>query len=77
MDDLRLGRLTLQTRDQDQERVVDRLGRRIFAGLVVSAFVLAGSSLLGRGASYQVVGIVLIAFGVAWLLWHLLLDLRR
>jgi ubiquinone biosynthesis protein len=77
MDDLRLGRLTLQTRDQDQERVVDRLGRRIFAGLVVSAFVLAGSGLLGRGPAYQVVGIVLISFGVAWLLWHLLLDLRR
>jgi ubiquinone biosynthesis protein len=77
MDDLRLGRLTLQTQDVDSPKVVDRLGRRILAGLVVAAFVLGGVWLIPQDGVLQLVGIALILFGVAWLFWHVALDFRR
>jgi ubiquinone biosynthesis protein len=77
MDDLRLGRLTLQTTDMSHNRVVDRLGRRIFAGLIVSAFILSGVWLLGRGGDLSYVGVALIMFGLAWMFWHVVLDFRR
>jgi ubiquinone biosynthesis protein len=77
MDDLRLGRLTLQTTDMSHNRVVDRLGRRIFAGLIVSAFILSGVWLLGHGGDLSYVGIALIMFGLAWMFWHVVLDFRR
>jgi len=77
MDDLRLGRLVLQTKDVESAPVIDRLGRRIFAGLVVAAFVVSGAWLIGKGGQLIYVGAVLIAFGFAWLFWHVVLDFRR
>jgi len=77
MDDLRLGRLTLQTQDVDSPRAMDRLGRRILAGLVVAAFVLSGVWLIPRGDIAQIVGIGLLLLGMAWLFWHVVLDFRR
>jgi ubiquinone biosynthesis protein len=77
MDDLRLGRLTLRTQDTQTPRVMDRLGRRVFAGLVVVAFILAGAWLVPQGETNQVVGIVLLSFGVVWMFWHVVLDFRR
>jgi len=77
MDDLRLGRLTLQTSDPNALRVGDRLGRRIFAGLVVSAFVLSGAWLLGKGGDYIYAGVAMLLFGMAWMFWHVVLDFRR
>ena len=77
MDDLRLGRLTLQTQDVDSPRAMDRLGRRILAGLVVAAFVLSGVWLIPQGDIAQIVGIGLLLLGMAWLFWHVVLDFRR
>jgi ubiquinone biosynthesis protein len=77
MDDLRTGRLTVRTQDDDGSRVLDRLGRRVFAGLVVGAFVISGAWLVPKGEIPQLVGIVLIGFGLAWMFWHVVLDLRR
>lgn len=78
LDDLRLGRLTLRTKNPDDVRVVDRLGRRVFAGLIVSASVLSGAWLLAQTAAHlQYVGIALLLLGVSWLFWHVVLDFRR
>ncbi len=77
MDDLRLGRLTLRTQDVDSPKVIDQLGRRVLAGLVVTAFVLGGVWLLPQGEILQLVGIALVLFGLAWLFWHVALDFRR
>ena len=77
MDDLRTGRLTVRTKDDDESRVLDRLGRRVFAGLVVCAFVLAGAWLIPKGDLPQMIGLVLIGFGMAWMFWHVVLDMRR
>ncbi|MCA9621075.1 MAG: hypothetical protein KC731_18765, partial [Myxococcales bacterium] len=77
MDDLRLGRLIIQTQDLNTSRDTDRLGRRIFAGLVVAAFVLAGAWLVGRGGPLIYIGVALLLFGMTWLFWHVVLDFRR
>ena len=42
LDDLRLGRLTLQTTNPALPDALDRLGRSLFSGLVVAAFVVVG-----------------------------------
>jgi len=78
LDDLRRGRLTLRTETADQGHIVDRLGRRIFAGLVTCAFIFSGAWLIARPAgAAQYVGIAMLVFGVIWMGGHMLLDLRR
>lgn len=76
LDDLRLGRLTLQTTNPTLPKTVDRLGRRVFAGMVVTAFVLAGTALVASGRQ-EVLGIVLLTFGVLVMLGHLAADVIR
>ncbi len=76
LDDLRLGRLTLQTANPTLPKVVDRLGRRVFSGLVVATFVLAGTALLALGRQ-EILGYVLLAFGVLVMLGHVAADLIR
>ncbi|MBW2459606.1 MAG: hypothetical protein JRI68_34245, partial [Deltaproteobacteria bacterium] len=77
MDDLRMGRLTLRTQDVDSPRAMDRLGRRVLAGLVVAAFVVSGVWLIPQGDIMQLAGIALVLLGLAWLFWHVVLDFRR
>ncbi|AKT36602.1 ABC1 kinase family protein [Chondromyces crocatus] len=76
LEDLRLGRLTVQTSDSSLPATVDRLGRRLFAGLVVSAFVLSGTWLIATGTQL-VLGGVLLGFGGAYLLLHVTQDMLR
>jgi ubiquinone biosynthesis protein len=71
-----LGRLTLQTSNPTLPKTVDRLGRRVFSGLVVATFVLAGTTLLALGRQ-EILGYVLLAFGCLVLLGHVGLDLIR
>mgnify|MGYP000352521249 CR=1 FL=1 len=71
-----MGRLTVHTSDPALPRVVDRLGRRLFAGLVIGAFVLAGTWLIATGAQILLGG-VLLGFGVAYFAWHVARDVIR
>jgi hypothetical protein len=64
----------LQTRDPQLPQIVDRLGRRLFAGFVVGTFVAAGTWLLGAG-KHEILAIVLLVFGVLVMLGHTALDL--
>lgn len=75
LDDLRLGRLTLQTTHPALLPALDRLGHRIFGGLVVASFVMAGAWLVAAGAT--VVGAILIVFGVLVMLGHAAADVLR
>jgi ubiquinone biosynthesis protein len=75
LDDLRLGRLSVQTTDPDLHRSADRLGRRILAGLVVGSLLIAGAWLLAAG--HPLVGHGLGALGVLWLLAHIGFDYYR
>ncbi len=77
MEDLRLGRLTVRTHDPDGDKSIDRLGRRVLAGLLVASFVLAGSWLLVHEGNLRWVGAALLLGAATWLFWHLVLDLRR
>jgi ubiquinone biosynthesis protein len=76
LDDLRLGRLSLRTVDPDMPMVVDRLGRRIFSGLVVVALIFAGAFLL-RDPEHVTLGVVLFVFAaIVWMV-HAFRDWRR
>lgn len=76
LDDMRLGRLSFRTMDPTMPAMLNRLGRRLFTGLVASSLVLSGTWLLAA-KSYETVGFVLIGFGVVFLLGHIALDLIR
>ncbi|MBX3131004.1 MAG: hypothetical protein KF718_30070 [Polyangiaceae bacterium] len=75
LDDLRLGRLTVQARDPGLEPAADRLGRRLYSALIAGAFVLAGAWLVSGG--HEAVGYGLIAVAVLLLALHVLLDGAR
>jgi ubiquinone biosynthesis protein len=46
LEDLRLGRLHIRSEDPVLARSSDRLGRRLFSGLVAGALLLSGTLLL-------------------------------
>ena len=52
LDDLRFGRLTVRTSDAASNTASDRLGRRIYSGLVGSALVLSGTWALASKEPY-------------------------
>lgn len=76
LEDLGLGRMTVRTQDPELPAIVNRLGRRLLAGLVVGAFVLSGTWLLAA-RTHEPVGIVMIVFGALFLLGHVFLDVVR
>ncbi len=75
LDDLRLGRLSVRTVDPGLGPYTDRLGRRIFSGLVAASLLIAGGLVLA--AHYEIVGGVLMGLAVLWLVAHGLLDTYR
>jgi ubiquinone biosynthesis protein len=76
LDDLRLGRLTVNSTNPQLPATVDRLGRRIFVGLVVASFVFAGTWLIGA-TQHDHLGMVMLGFGVLVMLVHVALDTIR
>jgi ubiquinone biosynthesis protein len=82
LEDLRKGHLTLKTADAETPQAFDRLGRRLFASLVVASLVLGGSAVLAVGR-HPWVGAALLAAaligGVAHVVtdWWRALGLRR
>lgn len=76
LEDLRFGRLQIQASDPHLPKTVDRLGRRLFAGFVVAAFVVSGTWLLAR-RTHEVVGFSLMGFGVLVMIAHVMLDVVR
>jgi len=74
LEDLRLGRLLVKTADPALPQTVDRLGRRVFSGLVVAAAVLGGAIAFGRE---RILGAVLLGIAGLLLILHVTRDLRR
>ena len=54
LDDLRKGHLTLKSSDPELSPVVDRLGRRVYTGLTVSALVVGGALIVAGAKGYWV-----------------------
>jgi ubiquinone biosynthesis protein len=76
LEDLRLGRLTIRTSDETMPKSIEQLGLRLRAGLLVAAFVISGTWLLGAGA-HESIAMVLLGFGVLIMLWHAGRDALR
>ena len=74
LDDLRLGRLSVRTADPALPLVADRLGRRLFSGLVVASTTIAGAMAAPHDKTLSVV--LFVVASVIFVL-HLLRDLRR
>jgi ubiquinone biosynthesis protein len=76
LEDLRLGRMAMRTEDPGLPLAADRLGRRLFSGLVVVALV-GGGVVLVHDAQHETLGTVLLVIaGLVWLV-HVANDLRR
>jgi ubiquinone biosynthesis protein len=75
LEELRLGRLVVRTSDPALPAVADRLGRRMFAGLVVAGWAIAGAWLVG--AAHDVAGAVVLALAGVVLVVHLAADVLR
>ncbi len=73
LDDLRLGRLTLQTKDPAMPAALDRLGRSFFAAVVVAAFLVSGAWMITSGPSMSG-GVALLVFGILVMIGHVFLD---
>jgi ubiquinone biosynthesis protein len=74
LEDLRLGRLQVKAADPALSAAADRLGRRVFSGLVVGAMTLGGATVF---AYERTLGVVMLVLAALVLALHVLLDLRR
>jgi ubiquinone biosynthesis protein len=74
LEDLRLGRLSVRIAEQSLAPAADRLGRRMFSGLVIAATTIGGAVLL---KSDRTVGAVLLGVAATLLVFHVVLDWRR
>ena len=68
LEDLRKGAFTLRMQQTHLEAAADRLGRRAFSGLIVSALIVSGAILLSR-EQYWLGGLALGA-GALYALLH-------
>lgn len=76
LEDLRLGRMAMRAEDPGLPLAADRLGRRVFSGLVVVALVIGGVVLV-HDEHHETLGTVLLVnAGLVWLV-HVANDLRR
>src|SRR4029078_2273526 len=72
LDDLRFGRLTVRTSDADAGSATDRLGRRVYSGMVGSALIVSGTYALSSKQQYA--AIALFAMAGLWLFGHTVRD---
>ncbi len=75
MEDLRLGRLAIQTVDPSLKGAADLLGKRIFVGMVNSAMLIAGAWLIS--SQFVVVGMFFLLLCVTWLATFALSEIYR
>ena len=76
LEDLRLGRMVLRTEDPGLPGAADRLGRRLFSGMIVATLVGSGAFLV-RLPDHATLGVSMLGLaGVVWLV-HAARDWRR
>jgi ubiquinone biosynthesis protein len=74
LEDLRLGRLVIKTADPGLPLATDRLGRRLFMGLVIASSTIAGAMVVPH---QLMIGVALFAIAGTMLVLHMLRDRRR
>jgi ubiquinone biosynthesis protein len=76
LEDLRLGRMALRTEDPGLPGAADRLGRRLFSGMIVATLVASGAFLV-RLPEHATIGVSMLALAaVVWIV-HAARDWRR
>ncbi len=75
VEDLRQGRLEIQTRDPHKAWAMDRLGYRIRGGIIAAALLGAGVAVLDSAKAGNL-GFWLMGAAGVWLVAHLLMDWR-
>lgn len=73
LDDLRVGRLTIQTSDKRHSSALNTMSRRIMAGAIAGAMIVGGSQLLSSGRDLP--GYLLFGAAFLTLAAHTLLEL--
>ena len=68
LEDLRRGDLSMTVHDKELPRALDRLGRRVFSGLVVSVLLFAGSYLVAQRQT--MLGGLMMSIGTLWAASH-------
>jgi hypothetical protein len=68
LEDIRKGRLSVETRGPSLERAVERLGRRVFTGAFTGSLVLSASVLFATDHWYA--GGAMLAAAAGGLIWH-------
>ncbi|HSQ61943.1 MAG TPA: hypothetical protein VLM85_01960, partial [Polyangiaceae bacterium] len=76
LDDLRSGRLTVRMADPAMPFAVDRIGRRLFSGIVSAGLFLAGAHLLSS-TRHPALGWTLVASGAVLIVLHWMADSLR
>ncbi len=76
LEDLRRGHLSLSVSDPRLPQAADRLGRRLFSGLLCAGLWLSGALVL-HGGRYPWLGAALLCLGALLCALHYALDLRR
>jgi ubiquinone biosynthesis protein len=74
LEDLRLGRLQIRIAEATLAPAADRLGRRLFSGLVIASATIGGALCF---AHERTLGAALFAVAATILVFHVALDLRR
>jgi ubiquinone biosynthesis protein len=75
LEDLRLGRLTINAADPGVLRAADLLGKRLFVGLVNGAMLISGAWLIST--SYWIVGGAFLVTCILWLFGFAVMELYR
>ncbi len=73
VEDLRQGRLEVQTRDPQKVQATERMGFKIRGGIISAALLFSGVSLL-ESEAYGSLGLGLMIAAGVWLTGHLFLD---
>ncbi len=75
LEDLRSGKFEVRSYDPNLPGALDRLGRRVYAGVTIGCFTLAGAYLVSSG--HPTLGWTSLTLAGAQLGFHVLGDLRR
>lgn len=75
LEDLRLGRMRIQTDSTESRHTFDRLGRRLLASCVFGSSMLGGAWLLG--AEHTTIGSIMLGSAFVWLSVHVINDWYR
>jgi ubiquinone biosynthesis protein len=68
LEDLRRGELAISVNDRGLPGALDRLGRRVFSGMVVSVCLFAGAYLFAQ--QHTVLGTTMLSIGTIWAASH-------